>query len=195
EQKARNARQRSIAVAVAIFVRHLQPPSLCQAAKRAVAGGGIAAQRIAIGTQTRAGICKTRSPAGSRRPRSERRARNFFAASPSARSHAQARTRKPLSCHSERSQGIANYFLRDRIEIKRKNKSHHSLKLTSSTRAERSMCSLPTMKFNGPAGVAAGAGLAPAGVTGVGRGMAAAVPAAVSRAGPLPFWFLTWIAR
>ena len=53
------------------------------------------------------------------------------------------------------------------------------------------MCSLPTMKFNGPAGVAAGAGLAPAGATGVGSGIAAAVPAAVSRGGPLSFWFLT----
>src|SRR6185295_2534501 len=131
------------------------------------------------------------SPAGSRHPRSERRARNFFATSPSAQCHAQARARKPLSCHSERSRGISNYFLLDRIEIKKKRKTHHSLKLTSSTRADRSMCSLPTMKFNGPAGVAAGAGLTPDGTTGVESGIVAPTPAAVSRGGPLSFWFLT----
>jgi len=28
-------------------------------------------------------------------------------------SNAQARARKPLSCHSERSRGISNYFLLD----------------------------------------------------------------------------------
>ena len=55
------------------------------------------------------------------------------------------------------------------------------------------MCSLPTMKFNGPAGVAAGAGPAPA-TTGTGGGIGVVGPA-FSRGGPLSFWFLTWIAR